>query len=314
MTFQDRSTLLDKYGIKWTQDQEWRGEVGPNRKPHPIEVFQRVLLPLSPVEWLSCCMSDGSNYVGGCCGAMSALQDRLNHIFRFDSGWASGRELAEMAQIIIEHGDFEGFIPWDKTADNFIPVDKLRVNTQYLNPWDKISLCWHLIDGFYSAEVPHASHPDRTELQRSTYVLGNAMHYLSMCNLFENNPIKAPDSQERANRATLLARVLPALKLLNDNIDQLDLGPVKGWALIDTNQGPDEVATNGFGYCIYAERTEAETLYQTWVREAEEYEEIERKQHLADHLKIRPVQVTAQDGIQFTGPLESLSPDPPQDK
>lgn len=306
-TFRVRSRLFKHLSIQYSQDQEWRGEVGPDRKPHPVEVFQRVRLPLSPMEWLSVCMTDGSNYVGGCCGAMSALQDRINHVFRFDSGWASGRDLAEMAQIIVDHGDFETDIPWGKPDK---PIEKIAAKAPMgtLDPWSKIALCWHLIDGFYSGEVPHASHPKRTEIQRATYVLGNAMHYLSMCDLFESNPVKAPDSQERANRAALLARVLPALKLLSDNIDKLDLGPVEGWALIDIEKGSESVATNGFGYCIYAERKEAEDLYQTWLREAEEYEEVEQKKHLVDHLRIRPVKVTAAEGIVFTGPEEPLQP------
>lgn len=301
MTFQERAELLADYRIEYSQDQEWRGKVGPDRKPHPIEVFQSVRLPLSAVEWLSLCMNDGDNYVGGCCGAMSHLQDLLNHIFRFDSGWASGRQLAEMAQIIIEHGDFDGEVPWQLGK----PVEELRVSIQHLSPWDKIALCWHLIDGFFSCKVPHAPHPDRTDLQRATSVLGNTMHYLSMCDLFSNSSTKGPESQEKANRAIILARTLPALKLLSDNINKLDLGPVEGWAIIDTDKGPEEVTTNGFGYCIYAERKEAEKLFQSWLREADEYEETERKQHLADHLRIRPVKVTAQDGITFTGPEQT---------
>ena len=307
-TFRARSALLKHLSIQYTQDQEWRGEVGPNRKPHKVEVFQRVRLPLSPIEWMSVCTTEGRHYVGGCCSAMSALQDRISHIFRFDSGWASGRELAAMAQIIIDHGDFETDIPWG-TLDK--PIEKIagRAPMGTLDPWSKIALCWHLIDGFYSAEVPHASHPKRTPIERAAHLLGNAMFHLSMCNLFEKDPVMdGPKSQAQANRAVLLARVLPALKLLNENVDQLDLGSVEGWALIDSEKGPDEVASNGFGYCIYVDRKEAETLYQTWLREAAEYEEEERKQHLADHILIRPVRVTKEEGIVFTGAEEPVLP------
>lgn len=295
MSFETRVAILSRLGIEFSQLDEYRGKV--SRKPVGIEVFHSVLLPLEPIEWLSLCMKMGINYVGGCCGAMSALQDQIEHIFRFDSGWASGRDLSEMAQVIIEHDDFDGKVPWGKLPE---PIEEFAagIKLDELDVWSKIALCWHLVEGYYSAEVPQGHSPKCSEVQQAIAVLGDALYYLSTCDFFKNS--EGPPSQEKTNRAVILSRILPALRVLNSNIDELDLGSIEGFALVDTDKGPDVVASNGFGYCVYTTQEETRELLKTWIREAEEYQEDERRKNSYKRIQIRPVRVTKERGIEFT--------------
>ena len=86
-----------------------------------------------------------------------------------------------------------------------------------------------------------------------------------------------PESQVKANRSMLLYRMLPAWKTLNEKINELDLGPVEGYAIIDLTMGPDAIATNGHGYCVYENGDTVNEMLNLWRQQDKEYEVEERK-------------------------------------
>ncbi len=303
-TFAERAALLDQLGIKYHRGEEWRGEP-PNRGPQPIDVFEGVLLPLSPVEWMSVAMRDGDHYLGGCCGAMSALQDEIEHVFRFESGWAKCRDLARMASIIENHDEIGEKVPWNDLPTPIEDLVKaLGLGTSGLafdplTPWEKIALCWHLVREHYSPEVPCAVHKNVTPLDGAIRILARSLEYFSLGHFFVPEGQDSEKTQIEASKLIVLARLLPALKTLNEHIGELGVEPIEGFALVDRERGPDAVCSNGYGYCILATRAEADELFRLWTKQAEQYEDDDRKKHLHDHIGIRPVRVTREKGIEF---------------
>jgi hypothetical protein len=254
---------------------------------------------------MSVTMNDGDHYLGGCCGAMSALQDAIEGVFRFESGWAKCRDLAQMAGIIANHDDVGAKVPWNDLPK---PIDELVVDLKLgpsglafddLSPWEKIALCWHLVRDHYSPEVPHAIHKNVAPLDAAIRILARSLEYFSLGHFFVPEGQDSEETQIEASKLIVLARLLPALKTVNEHIHELGVKPIEGFALVDREQGPDAVCSNGYGYCVLATRAEADELFRLWVEQAEQYQEDERKKHLHDHIGIRPVRVTREKGIEF---------------
>lgn len=297
MTFVERAVILDRLGIGYHQEEEWRGK--PSR-PERIELFKDVHLPLTAEEWLSVAMADGKHYLGGCCGAMSHLQDIVEHVFRMGSGWATCHDLEEMALIIFEHGDFKSEVPWGvlpKPVEELVPVYRSRGR---LSPWDKMALCWHLVRDHYAPKVPVSAARNRSPLDEAIHVLSRSLQYFDLKHIFR------PDEDDRdrkvqseATNLVILARTLPALRTLNEGIEQMGLAPIEGFALVDKSAPENAVCSNGSGFCIFGRRERAEELLRLWIQSAEQYKEDERRQHLHDHIGIRPVRVTREKGIEF---------------
>ena len=175
--------------------------------------------------------------------------------------------------------------------------------------WDKIACIWHIVKGHYSAEIPCAYGAHMSELEQAASILSKSLTYLSFDRLLlrTGSASQIPDSQAKANRATLMYRLMPALKTLNDHIDQLDLGPVEGFALIDLEVGPDAIARNGYGYCVYSTEEEVEKILNHWKQEDELYKDEGtryRRGKSEERLSIRKVRISKEGGIEFTGESE----------
>lgn len=293
-TFESREGLLKELGIRYSVEQEYRPK-NPPRSPHPIRVFKGVDLPLTPEDWCQLCMVEGDYYVGGCCGAMSHLQDLVNHVFRFDSGWITTDRLEEMALCIIDHGDFAG-IPFetDKPVEDL--VAEAKANWDECDPWDRIALCWHLVKDHHAPEIPRAYGNHLSEIDKSIATLSHGLSALSWDHLFKDK--QPPNSQRRVNRTHLLHRMLPALKTLVEGVRDLDYGPVDGFALIDKEKGDEAIATNGYGLCIVETQEEVDKLLGLWKRQQEEYEVQERKD-IDSVIGVRRVRVSLENGVEF---------------
>ncbi len=85
---------------------------------------------------------------------------------------------------------------------------------------------------------------------------------------------------------------------MNERIDELQLGSVEGFAIIDKEKGPDAVASNGYGHCIYATRGEVDAMFALWRKEDSAYKEGDRI-HIDQRMGVRPVRVTVEKGIEF---------------
>lgn len=313
MDFATRAALLESLGIRFGRAYEYRTDKNTNKRDrHDVDLFTNILLPFNPNEWCSIAMNAGDHYIGGCCGNLSVLQDEISGIFR-EGGWVSCRDLEKIAEIATNHYPISN-ICFDKMAiqgeeekslDDFVAMMKGVWSS--FSPWDKIACIWHMVKDYFGPAIPHGYGRHMSELEKSISVLSRSLTYLSFERVFrpkDENSICAPEDQEKANRAILLARVLPALKTLNEEIDQLDLGSIEGYALIDKEVGPEEVAKNGFGYCIFATENEAKKLFRQWKRESNAYQDEGRNYRnlskpLEERIGIRKVRVSKENGIEF---------------
>jgi len=107
------------------------------------------------------------------------------------------------------------------------------------------------------------------------------------------------EAQAYANRLVQLARLIPALKTLNEKIGELNAGAVEGVALVSEDK-PDVITTNGRGLVILKTRELANELIELWKRNAEQYEdEIFTKRAEVPKILVRRVKVSMEKGVEF---------------
>lgn len=316
--FQKRCKMLAALGAEYSLLDEWRGKPGEGRKSYPINVFSSVKLPLKPKEWLALCMNEGSAYVGGCCGTMGHLQDRLNHIFRQGSGWVDIRELEEIAEIRFSHDDEDGqgklFKKLPRKLESEVRATAKTMKNlkrgHIMDPWHVMAVVWHITKDFYSPKAPSSFGEHIPEKERAISILRDSFTRLDLERLFEsmdeNSSVKHPpevEVQRKAGRAILLAKMLPALKTLNDRIHELDLGNIEGFALV-REAGSDDVMHNGYGYCIYETSEGVDKMLKLWQQQADEYQgedshEKERLLQDVGKISVRKVRVSTEKGLEF---------------
>lgn len=313
--FEQRVKMLETLGVEYHVEQEWRPKEPP-REPHPIRVFGSVKLPLRPAEWCGLFMADGPFYIGGCCGSMSHLQDKICHEIRMESGWFSIDTLSEIAEIMINHDGDESNDTPDELTFAHLPVgkslgdvvaefkgfleDEKRSEGFLMDPWVVMSLVWHITKDHYGPQVPSAYGDHVSELDKAVNVVARGLESISWSTLFQdtNHPAPPPESQTKANRSMRLYRLLPALKTLSERISELDLGPVEGFALIEKEKGPEAICVNGHGLCVYETQEAVNEVLDLWRRQDEEYEIQERKP-IDGRIGVRRVRVSAEKGIEF---------------
>jgi len=291
-TFTENATLLTKLGVEFRRAYEYRGEVGAGRKSCDLDLFTSVRLPLTPEEWMSLCMRDGNNYIGGCCGSTSAIQDIIDHLFRFESGWASAENLAEISERMLQHNPEDA--SFLKPEQWFERLSKAPKTLKKLSPWDKIAAMWALVEKHYTPDVPLATGKHVSKLEDAVATLGSGMYRISLDRIFT----KKPTSQDKANRAITLAKLLPALREVHANVRKLNLGFVEGYALIDKEKGPKAIASNGLGLCIFATLKEVENLLKLWRQSDAQFKERDLPP-IDKRIGIRKVKVSLEKGVQL---------------
>lgn len=310
--FEKRIEYLSKLGVEDAgYKNEWRPKKPP-RKLYNLKIFNTIKLPFSAEEWCSLCMSDGGNYMGGCCGSMSHLQDIMNNIFRFDSGYISCEKLENIAQIMIEHGEEKAATAW-KNGKGIVfgelpmPLAKLmpKIKVGSISPWDRIALIWHIVKGHYSPKTPDVFGDHVSDLDRSISILSKGLWNLQIGSLFaDREKDKQHKSQTKASRALLLSRLIPAIKTINEKVNELELGDIKGYALIAKERGEDQIAHNNFGLCVFKTKKKVNELIQTWEEQAKLYDEPDsRPAPLKEQFGIRKVQISSEKGIEFLSDL-----------
>jgi hypothetical protein len=311
--FAKRCKYLKALGVEYRQEHEYRPEKPP-RKAYPLRLFSTVKPPFTPHEWLALCVKEGQFYVGGCCGNMSAVQDEVSYVLRFDSGWFDCKKKLEgVVEAMAVHDGGELFkalpAPLDKCVrDARSSLRKIaksrRLGKKAYDPWKLLALIWHIVKDFYAPERPHpearVTNTTRSALDDAVSDLGRHLYSISIEHAFSGAAGKDGDEvRNHANCLVRLARILPALKTLNEHIDRLDPGPIEGFALV-RRASPDDVLVNGRGLCVFGTEDEAQKLIKLWVQEDEEYESEGPKQK-AEDFAIRKVKVTKEKGVEFQG-------------
>ena len=306
MQFDQAVALLKAFEIDFSVKQEWRGEVGPDRGPHDLKLFTAVKLPFDPETWVHLCTTEGEYYVGGCCGTTSHIQDKINHIFRMESGWVSVKDLESLAVSWMGHDGADSLFtePGWKEVFKAMPWDlpeKFDPTLEDGEPWTLMALIWHIVKDCYEPDVPGAYGNHMSELDKAVSMLSRAFSSLSWTRLFNKHEDedKEPTTPFRGNRALMLSRLLPALATFNDQLSTLDLGDVEGFGLFDLEG--DEIASNGYGLCVYETLAEAEKMMAQWREADDEYEdENDKRKPIDQRIEVRPVRITKEGGIEWT--------------
>lgn len=291
-TFEEIEGILEKLDVPFACKYEW--SEGVEKK---LPLFDTIYLQFTPEEWCRLCMKEGDLYVGGCCGATSAVQDIISHVFRFESGRMSMWDLARLAQLWIDHDE-------GPQKPNFKDAGDLDVhiwNWSALDPWAKMAVLWHLTKEYYVPEEPHGQSPQRPEVEKAVYDLARGMVYISH-SLMNPDPRNIPPvSQKNASRLMTLYRVLPALKTVWEHVQELNPGPLDGYALLDKERGGGEIASNWHGLCVFETYEEASKLMDQWRthESASERERNRQEKPIDERMEIGRVRISVEKGLEY---------------
>jgi hypothetical protein len=314
LTFEEAKGYLDAIGISYRQVDEYRG-AHPPRTQVLLPLFKTVLLPFTPEEWCSLCMNEGDNYIGGCCGNTSAAQDILEHFFRHDSGWVQIRGVGDnglesMADICANHDEMSNAkVEWAKRPN----IRKLlgsdpKATWATLGVWDKLALLWHIVRDNYDAEAPHAQRnrddntPEKRAFEKAAWTVEHVLRSFSYDRLFksdESNP------QYEARFRMSVHRLIPALNAVHTSLHTFAFPPTEYLALIEVGVGPEAVAENRRGLCLFADEDGMKELLGIW-RQSEDAQTTRRAKKVDQKFKLRKVRISMDKGLEFLSDLLPL--------
>jgi hypothetical protein len=297
---------LVKQGVVITHPEIWDGKPGVDRhsEPDPSRVSS-VYLNLSAEDWCRIAMREGGEYIGGCCGTASAMQDVVNGIFR-DGGYADADELYSLGEYAKHHPD--GFKDWAKPPSQK-GFDKLCARWKKLKAWDKIMLCWHAVSEKVKPSnniepIIQENRPDLDERREIDEMYGS-IHYLrySKSGLFR--PQEDRDGQHAANDAIVFAKLYPGAKKLVAKLEAANT-TWTGFAIVEKSR-PDVMAHNGYGSCVYNQEADARKVIKLWDRDERREKEDRAKPlpegRVSQRVLVRPVTISVKEGVVFGEPL-----------
>lgn len=305
MDFKECHRLLSHLGAKPVLEHEYRGPNG-SRKKFDLDLFTGVTLPFSCDEWCALCMNGGSDYLGGCCGSLSAVQDRLNATFRGD-GYITTHHLKEIIEILNEHGDLDSeHYPLTLEASRLQEVSQKALDDWYdLGVLEKLAVIWHLVKDHMTSRIPTSSPEEGAADALSTMVRAAAhlnAHFIVQGALGSKEPSPV---QLRA-----LYRLWPSLKTVYERFHEMHLAPMTGWAMIDITGGPEALCREDIGACFYHNLHDVRVVVREWVRSVEEHKDDwgkERRESF-QRLAVRPVRISVEHGLEFLpGDIQPLT-------
>lgn len=335
MNFSAAARILQALDRLYNVENEWRRRPeGHGADKHDLELFSHIDPGLTPLDWVRIASRAGDCYIGGCCGSSSAMQDVVSDWFRMHPTYVPVKELAGLAAGMIRHdgadssrfsvepfkwGVAEFGDDWDTLATH------LKRGTVWaeLDPWDKLAILWHIVKDSWGPEIPFAYAKERDPLDQCLTVLSRAAQGISHHEFFasarsngDEDGDEAPKhtDSDRLLRAKMLASFIPALKQFLPLVEtggSLDIGTLEGWALVDIreDQGDDQICTNGFGFCVHAERAELDRIVGLWLNNDAQHLERKEEERVRNRIGIRPIRVDWRlpNGFEFTGPVEKIS-------
>jgi hypothetical protein len=278
-----RIAALGALNVSAPYAEVWVGEVGIDRHTEEDRTEVRgVAVPWSDSEWCQTCMRDGEQYIEGCCGNTSAMQDRLNGAFR-DSGWLDAADLLYVGNLAQTHEGFELFVEGMSDTD----FNAHLARWDELDPWEKLGLCYQATYPLLkprSYELPRLGRPE-TDEEHSMRALESTLARLDWADLFSDQDERG--RQRHANLLRLKAQALgPAqtlVRALEENAERFD-----GYAVVDPEN--ERVLVDTYGLCIFDNEAEAQRSIELWQRVDEE---------IGARVVVRPVTVNVQDGVQL---------------
>jgi hypothetical protein len=295
----EEERILRPVGVKLSYKRRWRRNDPPPRESFiDPNVIESVRLPFNPTDWWHLTTREGRDYIGPCCGTSGAMQDIICEAYR-DSGWIKSDALLELGGLGETH---DGYEDWKEplSLDDLRAKANLEAWTEHdrwgiigivyraLRPKLEASLTWHKLRGPGRFRPPSEKH--------TIHVLRQGLTLLSWGDIItrEND-----GGQSHANRHLLIARVLPAAKLLVKQLAEFQ--PFNGFAIVGEDD-KDIVIDNRLGACVYNTVEDAQKIIDL-SRKVEKDLAEDNPEH-ADAKPfaalIRPVRVTVEDGLTFT--------------
>jgi hypothetical protein len=326
MDFAAAANYLETLGVSFYTEYEYRGEPGKGREPVSLPFFTKVDPCLRPLDWYHIASREGDSYIGGCCGNYSAIQDIVCGWFRMEARSVPIQELSEVADGMNRHDGQSSYFaqePWEwdvwgnagaKVTDWDSLVAFLKeendegTNWIALAPWYKLSVIWHLVKDNWVPPQPGAIRRDYGEVDEAIAIVDSIATGISWHRTFSDLSEGSVTPQDQLQRAEALARFIPALRVLTDNIERLDLGDFEGVVLIDLEKGEEAICQNGYGYCVYGQRAEADRIVGIWKKNWEAREDA-KKAPIEERFALRTIRVSMKlpRGFEFTGPVERLT-------
>jgi hypothetical protein len=245
----NRITVLQELGATVIADSEWIGTAGVDRQKRSLPgTIARLQLPLSAEQWCQLAQREGQAYVGGCCSAMSELQDLINQAFR-NSGWIDNHDLLDLGLLARDHDGFEQFA---------LPVaDVLAIEIN--DPWDRLAQVVALAEPMLQPRsLPHKAGDDERD---AIMLLRESVNALSWHELFTTPDDPDRHDQWQAQGMLLRAKLVPALTAVYQRLQHCD-DHWQGFALIADGQ----VLTTVGGLCLYSSIGAAEQTLEYWRR------------------------------------------------
>ena len=220
---------LDKLGIDYIRDDKYETNDEGQRVRVEGERIKKVCFPLTPIEWVRMCTYEQDCYIGGCCGSASAIQDTLNHIFRYS--WVDAAEFRELVAACIRH---DGAETWDKpelVEEALASVEKEGKPLTEISieqPWDKIVLLWGLCKDLLMIE--------KKEIPKERDPVSAAIHNFAF-SVYRLAWLRT-DKDAHADTTLQQAQAWAALKVIYDDLHtQLD-AEVRAFVLCNADKKP----------------------------------------------------------------------------
>lgn len=303
--FVRRKEMLDELGVKYWVEQEMRGPVGPERKYYDIELFKQIRPPFDAETWMSLCTNDGDNYIGGCCGTMSGLQDKMENWFRFENQYLNTRELEEAEGYWVNHPDGAGLWILEEgqtIGDIFITI-KEKWNS--LRPWDKLGAIWQIVKGYHNREsIGRSIDPSFSDFDEALSTTSGLSWALSWA-----KHSKDDSSTFTANQRITLSQILPAINTIYQTLQEIlkNEAPFVGFVLVDLSRsGYDNISRSRHGLSVFATLDEANKALDDQQEYEDKYQERfhdDKSKLVRERFGIRPVRITLEKGLEFTGDL-----------
>lgn len=290
--FEQASKILEKLGVKFATEEDWRPKEPP-RSPHPLPLFRKIHLPFSPEEWCNLAMSEGRDYVGGCCGSSSAMQDIINHVFRFESGWIDAKDLADLMNLQFQHNNEGDEV---RNSDDLGDLKLIVKNWKKLSSWQKIAVIWYLIKDCYVPDMPAPR--EVNEVKDAIHISQRCLEFMDFHEFFHHD--NAPESQTRAGKLMNLYRLIPALKTVWEKVGELKPPPLDEAFAMVSKERSGEILSNGFGLCVFTTRDEAEKLLELWRKDqALREDKRDDEKPIDEVIGIRRVRISVEKGLEF---------------
>lgn len=265
----------DDHPYRWfgiTHENVWEGTGEDRRNYLLLDTVSGIHLPLGAEEWMAMGMREGDEYIGGCCGNLSASQDIMTGVFR-DGGWIEGADLLTIGDWVGGHDGFE----WDfedvSDEEFHTRIQRLQAviaKGQQPRPWPVIGLVYRAVEPMLKLTQSHEpidrngpseERPHTTEEGDLVTVLERELSYMTWADL-----LRRSDDIISHERQMLLkrAKVLPLAQRLAQKLQEHAEEEYDGFALVAP--GTDRVLSNYRGLCVYGSEEEAQHVLDVWAR------------------------------------------------